>query len=106
MGFEYSLRFSDHAWYSANRDRLADRIRALPSLREEKPRGDFKLKGDDAADSWSYDLRIILEPTGVLVIDSGASSAFRRDLREVLRWIRRETSVDLVDDDGSPLELP
>jgi hypothetical protein len=104
MGFEYRLKFSEPSWYRENRDRLAEYIRSFASLTEELPTGEFRLRDDSQPNSWSYDLRIFLKLERVELEVSSTTSTSMVDLPAMLRWIRRETPVDLVDDDGIPCE--
>jgi hypothetical protein len=100
MGFEYRIRFADPDWYLLNRDRLAERIRALPHFKSEEPEREFRLKDDGVKNSWSYDLRVFLGSSAMEIEVSGFTSSFSQDLRGIIDWIRQSTSADLVDDDG------
>jgi hypothetical protein len=102
MGFEYRLSFSDPSWYVANRERLAARLRALDRFVEEVPPNELRLVDGSVDNSWSYDMRIFLAPTCVDIEVSGFTATFHVDLRETIDWIRTQTPVTLVDDDGDP----
>jgi hypothetical protein len=104
MGFEYRLEFPEPTWYRENRDRLAEYIRSLSSLKEELPTGEFRLRDDSQPNSWSYDLRIFLKLERVELEVSSRTSTLMVDVPAILSWIRRETPVELVDDDGLPWE--
>jgi hypothetical protein len=88
MGFEYKLRFADPSWYQTNLDRVAERIRDLPRLRNELPSLEFRLKDDAIENSWPYDLRIFLRPKSVDLEVSATSASFREDIRALVEWIR------------------
>lgn len=105
MGLDCRLAFADPAWYQANALRVADHVRGLPHVTEEIPPHEFRLKDDTIANSWPYDLRIFVRPQGVNIEVSSASASLHDDVRELVEWIRRQTPVELVDDDGIPLRL-
>ncbi len=105
MGFDYRFRFADSGWYTANRQQIADRIRDLPHFEEELPPDEFRLRDDTVAPSWSYDMRIFVDDDGVAVEVSAATSTWQVDLPELVRWLRHQTSVELLDDDGSPVAV-
>jgi hypothetical protein len=103
MGFEYRLTFSDPTWYATHLDPIADRLRGLPHFTTELAGREFRFKDTTVDNSWSYDLRVFLRPQAIDVEVSAPTSTFHFDLRSVYDWIRRETSAQLVDDDGTPL---
>jgi hypothetical protein len=105
MAVEYRIQLSDPNWYSGNRERIASRIRALPRLKAEVPELEFRLKDDETANTWSYDLRVFLRDTDIQVEVSSPTRTFFEDVRAVLNWIREETSAELVDDDGVAVNL-
>jgi|SRR5882757_9034683 len=103
MGFEYRLTFSDPNWYSANVAHIADRVRRLPHFKTELDGQEFRLKDESVDNSWSYDLRIFLRPQTIDIEVGGQTPTFYSDFRSIYDWIRRETSAQLVDDDGIPI---
>ena len=103
MGFDYTLKVADPSWYQTNLGRVADRIRGLPRLRDELPSLEFRLKDGAIENSWPHDLRIFLRPQGVDLEVSATSASFLEDIRALVDWVRRETPVEVVDDDGIPL---
>ena len=103
MGFEYKLTFSDPSWYSAHIARIAERVRHLPQFTLDVDGREFRLKDQTVANSWSYDLRIFLRSHTMDIEVSGRTSTFYSDFRSIYDWIRRETSAQLVDDDGIPV---
>ena len=104
MGFEYRLKFADPDWYTTNLPRIADQIRAAPHFKAELPRYEFRLKDETIENSWSYDLRIFLRDTCVEIEVSASTSTFYSDLRSILEWIRRQSPVEMIDDDGATVE--
>lgn len=105
MGLDCRLAFEDPSWYKAHVSEVVDRVRQLPHLRAEIPPDEFRLKDDTVANSWPYDLRIFVRPDGVDIEVSAASASLHGDVRELLEWLRHQTPVDLVDDDGIPLRI-
>jgi hypothetical protein len=103
MGSEYRLTFSDPAWYSANVDHIADRLRSVPRFTTEAAGHEYRFKDVTVENSWSYDLRIFLRPQAIDIEVSSPTASFHSDFRSIYDWIRRETSAQLVDDDGTPL---
>ncbi len=104
MGFEYRLSFADPDWLTKNRQRVAEKIRTLRSFRDEIPPHEFRLKDTGTANPWPYDVRLFLTDKPAIEV-SIATESFFVDVRALVNWIRGETAVQVVDDDGEPIAM-
>lgn len=104
MGVEARIRPADTGWMAANRERLAAKIRALPSFVTEKAPGEFWLRGASSTSTWPYDVRLFLEPASFLVEISTKGEALYRDVASLHADLVREGPVSL-EDEGDPDEL-
>lgn len=100
MAHEFVLKFEDPAWYSQHREELRTRVLALPSFEKHVSDRELWLRAEDSPGHWSYDLRIFLDPTKVLIEVTTFSSAFFQDVRALVADLQQLVATELADDDG------
>src|SRR4051794_349595 len=99
MGIELRIRPADSGWIKANRGRLEQMIRALPSFVEEKVPGELWLKGATSTSTWPYGIRLFLEANAVFVEISSKTEALFRDVAALHAEIARDVPVRIEDVD-------
>ncbi len=118
MGFDFTVRFDDPAWYVAHRGEVLAFARSLPGsvpVHEIRGPGTWKptehevwLKDPEATDDpeeWPYDVRLFIADELAVEVTI-FNQAYFSDLRALLRWLQDRTAAILVDDDGNALSSP
>ena len=100
MSAEFHLAFAEPGWPTTHHDRLVAAIVALPTF-VRRIGDELWLKGPEPGSSWSFDVRLFLGERPLLEISAHPPS-IARDLATLLNWLRGETSLAVVDDDGAP----
>lgn len=105
MAHEYHVEFGNPEWYAQHRDQLLQFVRGLDRFVTQVEPDELWLKDDRVANSWSYDMRLFFRKTDLLVEVSSFTATFFSDLAALLALIRRNTSAQLLNDDGAPTTL-
>ncbi|MEY4579152.1 MAG: hypothetical protein RL701_3855 [Pseudomonadota bacterium] len=104
MSAEFYIQFADAHWYSAHTAQLAQRVERLPTF--SKRSGDeFWLRGTEPDDPqrWAFDVRLFLKPSPPVLLELSAHPpSIEHDLKAFLTWLRGETAIDVLDEDGEP----
>ncbi|MEH6419628.1 hypothetical protein [Pseudomonas sp. CGJS7] len=104
MSSEFYVVFDDPEWLPAHRAELAAAIQRLATyVRDDGPV--FWLLGSEDRDAdgrWAFDVRIFTEwESGSLLIElTLATPSIGADLRHWLAWLRAQTAIAVVDEDG------
>lgn len=106
MGMDYRIQFRNKDWYVSNRARVAERMLGLPSARPPLSSSEeIWLKHANSPATWEYDARLFLGVDAVDVEITSWTDAVFVDLRKLVEWLREQTLVEVVDDDGEPLNF-
>lgn len=112
MSYEYYLEFSDTKWLDSHEKSVSEFIMRLPTYCERDESG-YWLRGPEEPESpgRAHDVRIVLPATppsylrtrgavlGCLEV-YGSPVSIKRDLCALLSFIRQNSNVSVIDDDG------
>jgi hypothetical protein len=103
MSAEFHIKFSEPGWLPRFE---ADLVRALCQLETYAGHtaSEWRMKGTEnreGASDWDYDVRLIPKPPDQILLEISAHPpSIERALKELLQWIRRRTSIAVVDEDN------
>jgi hypothetical protein len=102
MSAEFTLSFNDDSWYSQNRNFISEKIMSLKtfSIKEDN---EYRLLGSEPGqgkNDWTFDVRIFLEDASIFIEISTHPPSITSDLSFLFEWIRKQTKIFILDDDG------
>ena len=104
MSDELYIQFTEPGWLAQNRDHLVAWLRQLPSFvrMEEDEVWLRAARTTTRPDDWLYDVRLFLgkAPRGLLEI-SAYPAGIVADLEATMAWLREQTAIEVVDEDGA-----
>lgn len=103
MSAEFFITFADRSYFANNRSRVECELMKLSTFTEKHgPELRFwGLEDRDMEGRWSYDVRLVtLDDTRILVEISAHPKSIESALSSFLRWLRRETAISVLDEDG------
>ncbi|MCO6556546.1 MAG: hypothetical protein J6577_04875 [Gilliamella sp.] len=101
MSAEFRLVFINHTWYQQNACDIANKILSLPTYIAKN--NAYCLSGSpywDNSKSRLFDVRLFLEDTQIVIEISAHPPRIEKDLAQLFTWIRSQTEIKILDDDG------
>lgn len=104
MSAEFFITFSDPDWRQSREPEVADRLEGLRTF-VKRAGNEFWLRGKEAggAGRFPYDVRVFMQPDRRLLLEISAHpKSIDEDLHSFLAWLRSNTSIQVVHEDGEP----
>lgn len=103
MSAEFFVKFDSTEWYRQNQSPLRSHLCALPTFARVE-NGEYWLRGTepDTPGRWAFDVRLWLREDCVELDISARPHSVEADLKQLFAWLRSQTSIAVVDDDGEP----
>lgn len=105
MAAEFYITFKDPTWCSGNMSRVEAQIYKLRTF-VGRHDDEFWLLGHEArgeAGRWSFDVRLFTQRGERILLEISAHpKSVEEDLSSFLSWLRRETEIAVIDEDGEP----
>ncbi len=103
MSAELFIKFPSVDWYRDNKSTIKSKIETLNVF--SRSMGDeFWLKDPknaQAEGAWEFDIRIFTSnPEHALLEISAMSDPIEKSLHDFLSWLRSQTDISIVDEDG------
>lgn len=102
MSAEFFVTFEDPSWFRKHRSDVVSRLEGLSTF--IKLSGNelwFRGKENGSAGRFPIDVRIFLQPDGRILLEVSAHpQSIEADLKSFLGWLRSETSIQVLDEDG------
>lgn len=96
------MTFSDSDWASGRQKEMIDRLESLPTF-VKREGAEFWLCRKEAggAGRRPFDVRIFIQPGERPLLEiSSHPASIESDLKTFMRWLRSQTSVKVLDEDG------
>ena len=105
MSAEFYISFSDEKWFSNNLSDIESEIRKLRTFSMDEG-SEFQLLGNEGVGEkgrWTFDVRMFVSRESPILIEISAHpKSIEKDLTDFFAWLRKQTAVSIIDDDGEP----
>lgn len=105
MAAEFYIAFKDPAWRANNLSRVEEQICKLRTFVARQD-SEFWLLGHEIraqARQWSFDVRLFTRLDERILLEISAHpESVETDLSSFLLWLRSETEIAVIDEDGEP----
>src|SRR5688500_12712952 len=103
MAAEFYATFQDPDWPQRQRTQVANRLKSMNTFVKRLDDA-FWFQGtekDDATGRWPFDVRIFMQKNNRIMLEVSAHPpSIETDLSSFFTWLRSQTSVDVLDEDG------
>ncbi|MDR5813959.1 hypothetical protein QCE62_10200 [Caballeronia sp. LZ033] len=101
MSAELFLSFHDVHWYAEHRKDIERQIQILPTFLNQKD-SVYRMRGteENGQLKWNYDVRIFFKEENIFLEVGAHPPSIEIDLKFLFDWMRSETGILIIDEDG------